>query len=139
MSYKIVFDENPRDQDIEILSNGLTQHAKLKKNQNPVSFFTYFLKNEQGEIVGGCNGEIYYGCLYLSQLWVSEELRGQGFGKQLMQQVTQHAKEKNCRFLTLETMDWQAFDFYKKLGFELEFERHGHDNNSVCYCMRKNI
>jgi len=37
------------------------------------------------------------------------------------------------------TFDWEALDFYKKLGFYVEFERKGFDKNSVFYFLRKDL
>ena len=34
-------------------------------------------------------------------------------------------------------MDWEALAFYQKLGYEIEFERHGFAKNSIFYFLRK--
>jgi len=34
---------------------------------------------------------------------------------------------------------WEALDFYKKLGFYIEFERKGFDKDSIFYFLRKNL
>ena len=36
-------------------------------------------------------------------------------------------------------MDWEALDFYKKLGYYVEFERHGYLKESVFYFLRKDL
>jgi ribosomal protein S18 acetylase RimI-like enzyme len=43
----------------------------------------------------------------------------------------------NQTFSTVNTMDWEALDFYKKLGYEVEFERHGFLKDSIFYFLRK--
>ena len=75
--------------------------------------------------MGGCNGMIYYGCLYVDQLWVDESLRGQGYGTQLMQVAETLGKTRGCLFATVNTMDWEGLEFYKKLGYQIEFTRRG--------------
>jgi len=47
------------------------------------------------------------------------------------------AKEKGCLFSTIDTMDWEALDFYKKLGYEVELERRGFAKDTVMYGLRK--
>lgn len=80
-----------------------------------------------------------YGQLYVSQLWVDEKLRGQGYGTKLMQLAEAHAKENNCSFVAVNTMNFEAPEFYKKLGFYVELERHGFDKDSIFYFLRKNL
>jgi hypothetical protein len=36
-------------------------------------------------------------------------------------------------------MDWEARGFYGKLGYHIEFERHGFLKNSVFYFLRKSL
>jgi len=49
------------------------------------------------------------------------------------------AKKSHCHFIAVNTFDWEALDFYKKLGFYVEFERKGFDKNSIFYFLRKNL
>lgn len=48
-------------------------------------------------------------------------------------------KENGCTFAAVNTMDWEALDFYKTLGYEVEFERHGFQKDSIFYFLRKNF
>ena len=80
-----------------------------------------------------------YGSLFVGQLWVTEALRGKGYGTQLMKEAENLARERKCNFMAVNTMDWEALDFYKKLGFHVEFERHGFDKDSVFYFLRKDL
>ena len=80
-----------------------------------------------------------YGCLYVGQLWVAEELRGQGYGTQLMKKAENLARKSECSFMAVNTFDWEALDFYKKLGFYVEFERHGFSKNAIFYFLRKDF
>ena len=88
-------------------------------------------------LVGGCNGIMYYGCLFIDQLWVADEYRKQKYGTSLIQAAEDLAKQKGCNFSTIETMSWEAIDFYKKVGYYLEFERCGYKDESVLYSLRK--
>ena len=80
-----------------------------------------------------------YGGLFVGQLWVTEKFRGKGYGIQLMQKAEALAKESKCNFIAVNTFDWEALDFYKKLGFDVEFERKGFDKNSIFYFLRKDL
>lgn len=139
MEYTINFEQHPKTEDTQILCDGISENAKITKGHKPVSFFAFFIRDENGKIVGGCNGDILYGQLYVGQLWVDEKLRHQGYGTQLMMLSEKHAKETGSRFMSVNTMSFEALDFYKKLGFYIEFERHGFDKDSIFYFLRKDF
>ena len=139
MTYTTNFEANPQHHDIQILYDGLKAHMLAKRDLKPIDFFGYFIKDENGNIAGGCNGCFMYGCLVVDTLWVADALRGHGWGTQLMQSAQQLGVENACRFITVNTMDWEALDFYKKLGFYVEFERQGYDKDSVFYFLRKEL
>lgn len=139
MKYQISYEATPKSEDIQVLNDGIMEQAKQKKGMKQLEFFAFFIRDENGAIVGGCGGNDLYGGLYIDQLWVNESLRGKGYGTQLLQRVEALAKDKHCNFITVNTFDWEALDFYKKLGFYVEFERKGFDKNSVFYFLRKDL
>lgn len=139
MTYSIQYEPNSSQDDIQILGDGIQAYAALKKNQPKMEFFAFFVRDENNKILGGCNGVMYYGCHYIDNLWLDEKLRGKRIGTQLMQAAEKLAREKGCLFSTVNTMDWEALDFYKKLGYEVEFERSGYFNNSTFYFLRKDF
>lgn len=135
----ITYEENPKPQDIQVLGDGIIEYAKLKKGHGPIEFFAYFIRDENNKIRGGCNGCNLYGCLYIDQLWVHKSLRGKDYGTQLVKAAEQSGKGRGCLFAAVNTMDWEALDFYKKQGFQIEFERHGFLEDSVFYFLRKEL
>ena len=139
MTYKIDFESSPKDTDIQILCDGITKEALGKKDLNPVSFFGFFIQDHNEKIVGGCNGDVLYGQLYIAQLWVDKNLRGLGYGTKLMQLSEKYAEEMGCKFISVNTMDFEAPEFYKKLGYYVEFERYGFDQDSIFYFFRKDL
>lgn len=139
MSYEIVFEENPKYSDLQALGNGIMEDARKQKGFKPWEFFAFFIRDDKNKILGGCNGNIFYGCLYIDQLWVIESLRGQHYGTKLIRAAERLGREKKCTFAVVNTMDWEALDFYKKQGFTVEFERHGFDKGSVCYSLAKEL
>jgi ribosomal protein S18 acetylase RimI-like enzyme len=104
---------------------------------DPVVPFAFFIRDENDEIKGGCNGNIGYGWLYVDQLWVDESLRGQGYGTELMKAAERLALEKKCVSAAVNTADWEALEFYKKLGYRVELARYGLANNSIFYFLRR--
>lgn len=121
------------------LSNGIRDYAFEKKGLDPIESFALSLKDENNAIKGGSNGTLYYGCLYIDQLWVDKNYRSKGFGAKLMHTAENLGRERGCLFSTVNTMDWEALDFYKKLGYFVEFERKGYQKDSIFYFLRKDF
>jgi GNAT superfamily N-acetyltransferase len=76
------------------------------------------LRDDQEAVKGGALGGIWGEWLHLNLLWVAEELRGQGFGSQLLEIAESEATKANCRGIYLETFDFQAYPFYVHYGYE---------------------
>lgn len=79
------------------------------------------VRNGEGKIVAGLVYRILddHKTAYVDFLWVSDELRGQGTGKNLLQYMKDKAATLNCSKIQLYTVAWQAPEFYKKMGFTL--------------------
>lgn len=72
---------------------------------------------ETDEILGGLYGSVFYQWLFIDLLSVPEQARGQGVGSRLMQMAETLALQKNCVGMYLDTFEFQAPEFYKKMGF----------------------
>lgn len=59
--------------------------------------------------------------IYLEDLFVLEEYRGKGYGKQLLARLASMAVEKNYGRLEWAVLDWNepSIEFYKSLGARL--------------------
>lgn len=75
------------------------------------------VKDENGFIVAGLNGEMCWNWMEIDILWVEERRRGQGLGEQLLMEAEQLARSKACDFIKLNTFSFQAPEFYKKYGY----------------------
>jgi GNAT superfamily N-acetyltransferase len=56
--------------------------------------------------------------LYLEDLFVKPEKRGNGYGRALLERLAQIAKERGCGRMEWAVLDWNdpAIQFYRKLG-----------------------
>jgi ribosomal protein S18 acetylase RimI-like enzyme len=57
--------------------------------------------------------------LFVSILWVDEQLRGQGHATKMMDAAEDYARERGCHSAHLDTLSWQARPFYERRGYEL--------------------
>lgn len=93
MNYRIIYETNPKFEDIQTLNNGIFEQARQKKGMKTIDFFAFFIRDGNDKIVGGCAGDNMYGGLYVGQLWVVEPLRGKGYGTNLMKKAETLARE----------------------------------------------
>ena len=78
-----------------------------------------FLRDEHDTVVGGLLGHIKWRWLYVSKLWMQEELRGRGLGGALMDAAEEIARKHGCIGAHLDTLEYQARPFYEKRGYQL--------------------
>lgn len=88
----------------------------MKKPSEQVSFV---IRDEQGNIMGGITGSVFWGLMHVNFLWVDESLRGKGYGHQLIEHMEELARKHHCSMIELDTFSFQAPEFYKKHGFEV--------------------
>jgi ribosomal protein S18 acetylase RimI-like enzyme len=84
-----------------------------------------------GKIVGGLIAATQFAWLKVSVVAVAEHVRRQGVGRQLMELAERKAVARGCRHAFLDTMEYQAPDFYQKLGYQIagkldDWDSHGH-------------
>ena len=62
--------------------------------------------------------------LYLEDIIVTENVRGQGIGKKLFDRTMQHSLDQKCTGMMWQVLDWNepAINFYKKYGSKLDGE-----------------
>ncbi|MGD7044903.1 GNAT family N-acetyltransferase [Jeotgalibacillus proteolyticus] len=78
-----------------------------------------FVKDAQNEVHGGLLGEICWNWLEIHVLILDEEIRQSGYGSKLMKEAEKIARAKNCDFIKVDTLSFQAREFYEKLGYEV--------------------
>ena len=102
----------------------------------PVAFF---LKDENGEVLGGLLGNIWGAWLHVRTLAVAAHARGRGFGKELMKRAELYALERGCTDAFLDTFSFQARPFYEKLGYRVFGTLENHPVGYQQYFMTKRL
>jgi len=112
-------EDSPADEEVQALANGLSAHA-LSYTQVPGFHpIAVFIRDEDGTVVGGAWGYVNWNWLFVGLVWISEAIRGEGYGRQLMETLEKAAQERGCRFSHLDTFSFQARPFYESLGYEV--------------------
>jgi len=100
----------------ELLKYNL-EHIECKE----VRELAIFREDAKGGKVAGLIGRTRGNWLEIDYLWVSEALRRQDIGTEIIQKAEQVAKERGCKYVFLNTFGFQARGFYIKLGYEEVF------------------
>ena len=137
--YPISYQEFATAEEENILFEGVVQAAATAKKMSRMRPFAFFIRDCHKTILAGVKGVSLYGCLYVDMLWVAPDIRHKGLGSELVNACEKLGLERNCTFVSLTTMDWEALPFYQKLGYEIEFIREGYEKNSKMYVLRKNL
>ena len=133
----IEFTTTPISKDIDFITGKINEETHEFGSAYP---FGFFIKDNNGNIIAGCNGSVIFGCIYTDQLWVDKKYRKTGLGKKLMDAVHEYGLQIGCSMATVSTMSFQgALEFYEKLGYKVDFEREGYVGGSKCIFLRKEL
>lgn len=119
------------------VASGISEESFQAKGLSPIRPFSVFIKDQKQNVLGGVSGTTFYGSLNVDSLWIAPYLRHQGWGTRLIHEAEKIGKDRGAKFVTVNTMDWEALPFYKKLGYSVEFTREGYDKNSKMFVLRK--
>lgn len=117
MSMEMRITQEINAQDENAIYQGLFQYNLSKIESKAPKDLGIYLYNEAEQITAGLIGNTRGNWLSVKYLWVSEELRGQGIGKQILLKAEETAKERGCKYVFLDTFSFQAPEFYKKFGY----------------------
>lgn len=108
-------------QDLDEVRLGLNAFNSRFINIDEIKAIGVFITDEHGKKRAGLTGSTTGNWLRIDMLWVSEALRGQGVGTQLIGAAEEEARRRGCRYAQVDTASFQARPFYEKLGYSLRF------------------
>ncbi len=114
---RIALEQNPQAKDINAVVQGLVEFNRLQTNGAMPEYLLVTVRAPQGALLGGLVGATYLGWLQVHSVWLPDDLRGRGYGAQLMATAEEEALRRGCRRAMLETYSFQALPFYEKCGY----------------------
>nr|WP_314529395.1 GNAT family N-acetyltransferase [uncultured Pseudomonas sp.] len=117
MTLRIEATQNPTEEEHQAILLPLRAYNALKAGVSKPQPIALLVRDEHGQILGGLYGRVFYQWLYIELLSVPESARGQGLGSRLMRMAEDHAREKGCLGIWLDTFEFQAPGFYRKMGY----------------------
>lgn len=119
MEYQIVYVEKPEQSAWGVIGRGVGDYNRAQTGDNNFQRLCFALYGPDEEIVGGILGEVYWDWLYIDLLWVRDELRGQGYGHQLLEIAEAEARQRGAKNAYLDTFSFQAPNFYARHGYQV--------------------
>jgi len=135
----LLIEEHPNPRDLDFVSDQIDTFNIAVTGIDDWRALAIFVRDDAGNIVAGITGGTWAGYLDIKNLWVCERLRGQGLGRRLLLAAEREASARGCAQVLLDTHDFQAPEFYKKLGYSVfgVFENIGGRYNR--YYLRKKL
>ena len=122
----------------EFINKEFTEYAT--KNEVALGYDEFcFVEEEDGKILGAITGRAYYNEVHIGDLIVDKDCRKSGLGTRLVKAVEDYYSGKCYDIITLTTFGFQAPEFYKKLGYKVEFVRENKNPKLSKYFLSKAI
>lgn len=113
--------ENTESQKAQEIGNLIRSYNRSKREAAESEPLNLYVEDNSGEVLAGLVAETFGNWLEIEYLFVKEDLRGQGIGSQLLQRAESEAKKRNCRYVFVNTYQFQAPAFYQKYGYQEVF------------------
>ncbi len=139
MNYEIKRSRLSKELEKKIIK-GFGVHSKQVTGENRCGNEAQaFELTQNGKFVGAIAANSFWGGLHIKYFFIEEEYRGKGFGRILMEKILEFGREEGCKLAFVETMSFQAPEFYPKFGFKIDFVRKGYDAGASFYYFSKDL
>jgi len=135
-AYQIVYVDDPA---WEIIGGGIVEYNTQQAGDDQGKNLCFVLRSPDQEIVGGVIGATYWDWLYINLMWIKEELRGRGYGYQLLMLAEEEGRKRGAKQAYLDTFSFQAPNFYKKCGYAVFGELHDFPPGHQRYFLTKQL
>lgn len=122
----------------ELIDQEFNKYARKYNIRVDYNDFCFVAKDDD-KVIGILVGHSYYNEVHVTDLIVIEEYRSKGIGTELIRRVEQEFTGRNFENINLTTFAFQAPEFYKKMGFEVEHVRKSSDEKLTKYFLIKHI
>ena len=131
--------ENIESQKSQIIGDLIRSYNRSKREAAESEPLNLYVEDDRGELMAGLVAETFGNWLEIEYLFVKEDLRGQGIGSQLLQQAESEAKKRNCRYVFVNTYQFQAPAFYQKHGYKEVFTLKDYPYDGQRYYYQKEL
>jgi ribosomal protein S18 acetylase RimI-like enzyme len=135
-----IIEKQPTERDLKVIEKGLCEHAtSLGIEPRNYRTLTILLRNSDKSVVGGLIGATVWGWLHIKEFWIDKRYRFEGQGKSLILLAEEEALSRGCHQAYVDTFDFQAVDFYRKLGYEMFGSLYDFPKGHERYFLKKKL
>lgn len=117
--YRFLYTDDPDDAAHSTIGFGVRDFNVQQAGDNNYQALCFFVHGPDEQVVGGLIGATYFGWFYVDLLWVTEALRGRGFGGRLLALAEEKARERGATGVYLDTFSFQSPRFYENHGYRV--------------------
>jgi GNAT superfamily N-acetyltransferase len=117
--YKIAYVDKPEEYTWGFVGRSLDQFNVEQAGPLDHTRLCYAVFDANQEVLGGIIGAVYWNWLYIDLLWLRDELRGKGYGHELLTQMEDQARRLGAKNVYLDTFSFQAPEFYRRHGYHV--------------------
>ncbi len=112
----IQIEETNQNEFLSVLDQGITQSTQnvIGAARVPLNF----ILSDNGITIGGMKARYVGQHFFVSWLYVDSKFQKQGWGRKIMLAGENRAKQIGCKKVFVDTMVFQAPDFYVGLGYK---------------------
>lgn len=138
--YSVRVEPSPVDRDIRYVEEQVRAfEASLLPPDNQRDIVS-FLRDIDGNVVGGLIGQTRYRTCTILRLWVDQGLRRQGYGSKLLACVEDKARSMDCRIAMVGTYEsFGARPFYERHGYTVALSMRDSPRGQIGYFLHKDL
>jgi ribosomal protein S18 acetylase RimI-like enzyme len=138
--YTLILENNPNPDDIQKLRSRLSAfNIAQMHGDDQYAEALLTLRDNHGEIMGGVVVGMFWGIAEIDFLWVHDDLRGQGFGRDLLTAAEREVNKHGCQYAYLTTYSFQAPEFYVKMGYAIVAEIADYPPGHSKFTLKKSL
>jgi GNAT superfamily N-acetyltransferase len=100
------------------ISDALSFEIEKKFGYQDREIVNCISKDPSGIVSGGIRATRHWGWMYISQVWVRADCRGQGLFQELMKVLEAKAQKHGCSGLYIDTFEDSVAKLYEQSGFQ---------------------
>ena len=125
---------------VEDIETRLEEYDEKYTKQDLEGVIQIGIIDDNNHLIGGLDACVTtFKILYVSTLFVDEEYRRQGYGRQMIEEMEKRAKSLGVNTIRLDTFDWQGKEFYQALGYQVVGHYENKEDGYAEYFFLKRI
>jgi len=137
--YQIIQFDKPDDSTWEVIGGGIHRFNSQQAGDGHGKPLCFVLRTMDQKITGGLIGQTHWDWFYIDLLFINEELRGRGYGHQLLIAAEEEARQRGAKHAYLDTFSFQAPEFYKQHGYQVFGELQNFPAGHTRYYLTKQL